>query len=311
MKRILFLFAALLLAACMFCGCKNSAKTDKPAPVNYTVTDMTGKTLTFKEPPSRVIAMNPADVTNLISLGSLDLLVGRGEFCTSPSVITSLPKVGTGPNTNPEEIIMLKPDLVIMDTMAQTKAHTEALEKAGIQVLTLKSNELNDIAVAIELIAKCLGKEEEGEQAVSDFWTRLEDLKNRCADAPFAGKTVYYEISPLSMGLWTSGGSTFFNETGKILGLKNIFQEKTGWIQVSQEQVISRDPDIIIAFCEDINEKDKVISEICSRKGWDKISAVKNKAVFCGESEKLSQPSIALAEGAEELAAQLFEASEK
>ncbi|MBQ9358017.1 MAG: ABC transporter substrate-binding protein, partial [Abditibacteriota bacterium] len=299
------------VSAALFTGCSKDNEVKKSKKSTYTVTDMTGKTLTFIEPPERLVAMNPADITNLISLGCLDMLVGRGEFCTSPSAIKSLPKVGTGANTNAEEIIMLKPDLVIMDTMAQTKEHSEALEKAGIQVLTLKSDKLDDIATAIKLIAECLDKKPEGKEAVSAFWTRLENLKNRCAETPFTGKTVYFEVSPLSQGLWAAGGSTFLNETGKLMGLKNIFQKQAGWIQVSEEQVISRNPDIIVALCYDPEQKEAMIQEICSRKGWKNINAVKNHKVFCGMSDKLSQPSIALADGAVDLADQLFDAFEE
>ncbi|MBO4548309.1 MAG: ABC transporter substrate-binding protein [Abditibacteriota bacterium] len=312
MKRLSLLLLALVIAAGLLTGCGDKDKeTAKNAAGSYTVTDMTGKTLNFVKPPKRIVAMNPSDITNLIALGCLDMLVGRGEFCDSPSVIKSLPKVGTGANTNVEEIVMLKPDLVIMSTMAQNKTQSEALEKAGINVLTLKSEKLDDIPTAISLIAECLNKKPEGEEAVSAFWTRLQDLKDKCQGSPFAGKTVYFEVSPLSQGLWAAGGSTFINETGKLLGLKNIFQKQAGWIQVSEEQVISRDPDIIVTMCYDPDEKEAMIQEICSRKGWDKIKAVREGRVFVGYSDKLSQPSMALADGAEELAATLFDAFEK
>jgi iron complex transport system substrate-binding protein len=312
MKRLSLLLLVLVIAAGIMAGCGGEKKkTARNATGSYTVTDMTGNTLHFVKPPKRVIAMNPADITNLIALGCLDMLVGRGEFCDSPSIIKSLPKVGTGPNTNAEEIIMLKPDLVIMNTMAQTKEHSEALEKAGIPVLTVKSDKLDDVPTTITLIAECLNKKPEGEEAVSTFWTRLEDLKNKCKGAPFEGKTVYFEVSPLSQGLWASGGSTFLNEIGKLLGLKNIFQKYTGWIQVSEEQVISRDPEIIVALCPDMDDKDAMLKEICSRKGWDKIKAIRDGRVFIVASDKLSQPSMALADGADELAADLFDAIEK
>ena len=301
-KKLVSLFLALVLAlACV----------PVLAEGGLTVTDMTGREITFEQPAERIVALSAADCEILCAVGAGDKLVGRGEYCDYPPEVLDIPSVQSGYETNIEQIISLEPQVLIMSTMAQNKTQSEALEKAGINVLTLKSEKLDDIPTAISLIAECLNKKPEGEEAVSAFWTRLQDLKDKCQGSPFAGKTVYFEVSPLSQGLWAAGGSTFINETGKLLGLKNIFQKQAGWIQVSEEQVISRDPDIIVTMCYDPDEKEAMIQEICSRKGWDKIKAVREGRVFVGYSDKLSQPSMALADGAEELAATLFDAFEK
>ena len=74
------------------------------------------------------------------------------------------------------------------------------------------------------------------------------------------GKTVYFEVSPLQWGLWAAGKDTSMDEAASMIGLKNIFGDQSGWLEVSEEQVISADPDYIVTitmyYGEDVDEED-------------------------------------------------------
>ena len=62
-----------------------------------------------------------------------------------------------------------------------------------------------------------------------------------------------------------------------IIGAKNIFEDKNSWIAVSEESVLSANPDIIFTSVDYI---DNPINEILNRKSWQNIKAIKNKEVY-------------------------------
>ena len=53
-----------------------------------------------------------------------------------------------------------------------------------------------------------------------------------------SGKSIYFEVSPLQWGLWTTGRGTFMHELAEMCGLTNAFGDLDGWGAVSEEQVL-------------------------------------------------------------------------
>ena len=97
-------------------------------------TDMLGRAHSLATPASRVVALSAAECEILYALGAGETLVGRGEYCDYPVEALALPVLGSGGNTNIEEILALQPELVLMNTMAQPVEQVEAIEKAGVPV---------------------------------------------------------------------------------------------------------------------------------------------------------------------------------
>ncbi|HMM31581.1 MAG TPA: ABC transporter substrate-binding protein, partial [Clostridia bacterium] len=102
-------------------------------------------------------------------------------------------------------------------------------------------------------------------------------------------------------GLWTAGKGTFMDEIATMLGLKNAFADVTGWGEVSEEQVIERDPDYIVTVAMYFGEGYTPVEEILSRKGWENMQAIKNDAVYNANSNEISFPGPRLVNAAEAL----------
>jgi len=84
---------------------------------------------------------------------------------------------------------------------------------------------------------------------------------------------VYIEIS--SNQLWSCSNNSFTGTLVNLAGGKNIFANlKAPYALVSNEDIILKNPDVIIAFT-GISKQD-----ILSRKGWQNINAIKNKRVY-------------------------------
>ena len=262
---------------------------------SFTVTDMTGREITLDEPATRVVALSAADCEFLYAVGAGDTLVGRGEYCDYPAEVLEVPSVQSGYDTNIEQIIALEPQVLLMSTMAQTEEQIAQLEEAGIKVVVSDAQDIEGVYTADEMIGKLMGKEKEAEQVIVSMQAAFADLSNSTAGR---GKTVYFEVSPLEYGLWTAGKGTFMNEIAEMLGMKNIFDDVEGWAEISEEQVIERNPDYIVTITMYFGEGPTPVEEIMSRTGWENVTAVKNGAILNLVDNELSRPTPRLKDGA-------------
>ena len=113
-----------------------------------------------------------------------------------------------------------------------------------------------------------------------------------------SAKTVYFEVSPLEYGLWTAGEGTFMDEIANMLGVTNIFADVNGWAEISQEQVIERNPDYIVTIYMGIEDQQPPVEEIMSRKGWENVNAVLTGNVKTINSDEVSRPGPRLVDAA-------------
>ena len=252
-----------------------------------TVTDMAGREIALEGPAAKIVALTASDVEIIYALGAGDKLVGRGEYCDYPAEVLEKPVVKSGAETNLEEILALEPDVVIMATMAQTKEQVEALEQAGVKVVVSDAQNLEGVYTAIRLIGQVVGRNEEAAALVKEMQDTFNDVKAKAGDA---GKTVYFEVSPLEWGLWAAGRGTFMDELAAICGLTNAFSDVEGWGAVSEEQVFEKDPDYIVTTSMYWGEGPTPVEEIMGRAGWDKLKAVQNNQIFNADSNEITRP---------------------
>lgn len=290
--RTIFLVLTLVLLVTLLTGC--AAPSAESGAISFT--DMKDREITLDGPATKVVALTAADCEILCALGAEDTLVGRGEYCDWPAEITEVPSVESGSETNIEQIIALAPHVVLMGTMAQTTQQVKQLEDAGITVVTSDATDIDGVYYAIDMIGKVVGKPDEAAALVSDMKATFNHISSKSVGE---GKTVYFEVSPLQYGLWTAGTGTFMDEIANMLGLKNAFADVSGWAEVSEEQVLERDPDYIVTISMYYGEGPTPTEEILSRAGWENVTAVKNQAILNLQNNELSRPGPRLADGAQ------------
>jgi len=256
------------------------------APIS--VTDMKGREIELAEPATRIVALTAADCEILFALGAGDALVGRGAYCDYPPEVFDIPDVQSGADTNIEQIVALEPQVVLMSTMAQTVEQVAALEAAGIVVVTSEAHDIAGVYQAIELIGAVSGKAEEAAAMIAHMQSAFEDIMSKSYKD--GSETIYFEVSPLQWGLWTAGAGTFMDELASMLGVTNVFYDVSGWAQVSEEQVIERDPDYIVTIGMYFGDGPTPVEEIVSREGWQDMKAIVSGAVFNADSNEISRP---------------------
>lgn len=311
-KSLAFILAAAMtltaLTGCSSFGTENTKASEtteaqmEASDTSITITDMFDREITLDEPATRIVALSAADCEILYALGAGDTLVGRGEYCDYPAEVYNVPSVESGYEMNLEQIIALHPQILLMSAMAQTTEQVEALEKAGIQVVVSKAQDIEGTYKAIAIIGKLMGKDAEAQNIIDSMKSTFTDLAAKAAaDSDGTEKTVYFEVSPLEYGLWAAGNNTFMNEISEMLGLTNIFADVDGWGAVSEEQVLERDPDYIVTISMYFGEGPTPVEEILGRTGWENVTAVKNSAILNLQNNELSRPANRLADGAQML----------
>ena len=268
-------------------------------PAGVSVTDMMGREITLDQPATRVVALSAADCEVLFAVGAGDLLVGRGEFCDYPAQVLDVPAVQSGMETNIEQIISLAPQVLLMSAMAQTEDQVKQLEAAGIKVVVSDAKDIAGVYSAITMIGALTGHDTEAAAVVSGMQGTLDALAARAGE--LEGKSVYFEVSPLQYGLWTAGKGTFMDEIATMLGLKNVFADASGWAEISEEQVLKANPDVIVSIAMYFGEGQTPVDEILSRPGWQDVTAVKNGDILNLQNNELSRPGPRIADGAQAL----------
>lgn len=320
LKQRLSLLLALLLALLALSGCGTNAApatatpaeataetaaettaetTAEPAAAPILVTDMAGREIALDAPATRVVALTAADCEILYAISAGDTIVGRGEYCDYPAEVSAVPAVQSGAETNLEQIIALEPQVLFMSTMAQTEEQVASLEAAGIKVVVSDAQNIEGVYTAIDMLGTLTGKSEEASALVESMKATFADLAARADE--LKGKSVYFEVSPLEYGLWTAGSGTFMDEIANMLGLKNVFGDIAGWAEISEEQVLAANPDIIVTISMYFGEGPTPEEEILSRAGWQDVAAVKNGAILNLPNNELSRPGPRLADGAKAL----------
>lgn len=300
MRKLLTLLLVAALALSLLAGCAKSDADVSASPdvsgepssaFPLTLTDMTGRTVTIGKLPEKVVALTAANAEIVYALGSGSLVVGRGEYCDYPTEISDVPAFTSGAETNIEQIIAAAPDVVFIDTMAQTEAQIQQLADAGIPVVVSDGNTIGDTYVNIELIGKALGKTDEAAAIIDG----MKSVFDGFAAAKVEG-TVYFEVSSWDGSYFSAGKGTFLQEIADLTGLVNIFGEESGWPTVSEEQIIDRNPDYIVSL--DMWGGDPQL--ILARPAWADVTAVKSGTVVY-IPDSLARPGPRLSDGAAEM----------
>lgn len=289
-KKLFSALLALLLLASLTCALAQET--------SVAITDMYNREITLSEPATRIVALTPSDCEILCALGGEDALVGRGKYCDYPETIQALPVVQSGADTNIEEILALEPQVVLMSDMSQTEEQAKLLEENGVKVVISDANDIAGVYTAIRMIGALMGKDTQAEALVADMQSTFDEMAQTSENA---GKTVYFEVSPLQYGLWTAGSNTFMDELATMCGLTNAFADVDGWAAISEEQVLERNPDYIVTITMYYGEGPTPVEEIMAREGWSELKAVKNGDILNADSNSISRPGPRLKDAALEL----------
>jgi len=264
--------------------------TPVPAVFPFVVRDSNGNEVVFESPPERIVAFDSAVVEILFAIGEGRRVVATHDFVSYPPETASIPRVGGAFNMDIEATVALEPDLVFIFF----EKFQEDLERAGVKVLYIETltDDFIQVADRIRLWGGIVGNPSAAEEVADDFEARVNAIK--ATMEPYAsGLKVFQDEGDL----WTPGQGTLIQEVFDLLKLENIAADVTGYVQLSPEVIVQRDPTIIIASYGD---------NISGTPAFANVLAVKNGAIYVPSSDALSIAGPRFVAGIEELAAWVY-----
>lgn len=260
--------------------------TETASEASYTVTDDRGEELEFEQAPETIVSLIPSNTEIVFALDAGDQLVGVTDYDNYPEAAQDIERVSDSVEFNAEKIIQLDPDVVLAYSTGEEPPALTQLEDADIPVFVIESaTSFDEVYGDIEQIASVLAKEEKGAEVIEGIQTQIEDIQERLA-AVEEQKEVYVEISP-SPEIYTTGKSTFMQEILDHAQVTNAFEDLEGWPSISEEEVITRDPEVILTT---VSYVEDAVGDIEARDSWSAVEAIENDEVHFIDSDITSRP---------------------
>ncbi|HXF42543.1 MAG TPA: cobalamin-binding protein [Pyrinomonadaceae bacterium] len=240
----------------------------------------------IKDYPKRIVCLTEESTETIYLLGQEHRIVGVSGYTVRPPQARLKPKVSAFIRARFDKILALEPDLVFAFSDLQADIAAELI-RSGLNVVTFNQRSIREILEVILTIGRILGVEKRAADLVASFEANLKNIAYQASQLPFRPR-IYFEEWPDPL----ISGICWVDELIEIAGGKTIFPElrsaKSGKERiVSPQEVINRDPEIIIAsWCgRKVNRE-----SIMQRPGWDKISAIAANQVFEIKSTIILQP---------------------
>jgi iron complex transport system substrate-binding protein len=239
----------------------------------FALEDAVGNTLNLPSTPRRIIAIHPAMVESVVSLGAEDRLVGIGGVVRYPESVLSLPRIGGALNFSVEATLALNPDLVVMamDTDA-TAQLARPLTAMGVPVFLAKYPDFVSITRYIRLLGAVLDLGNGAERVITAMQAKVAALAERLAGRPV--RRIYLETGAAGTGAFqTIRAGHYAEDTIRRAGGLNAFDLK-GPPQVTLEGLAAADPDAIVVLASD---PAMTAASVASRPGWTALRAVREE----------------------------------
>jgi iron complex transport system substrate-binding protein len=236
----------------------------------------------------RIVSLAPSLTEITYAAGAGAALVGTVEYSDYPAAARQLPRVGDGWRVDVEQVLALRPDLVLAWTSGTPEATIEQLESVGLRVVPVPTFRLADVPAALRLIGRLAGTRSVAEIAAVRFEDEVLRLRERQADARVL--TVFIQID--DQPLYTVGGRHVLSEVVELCGGRNVFAALTQVApQVDVESVLARNPQVILST------DDTVADPAAQWRRWPQLAAVRAGAVYALPSDLVARATPRLVEG--------------
>lgn len=312
---IVLLLLTLMLAACAAPAAQEPqppASTQKPEPsptpmpterpAELVFTDGLDRQVILKQPAQKIVSLAPSNTEILFAVGAGEQVVGRDAFSDYPQEALVLPDVGGGwGELNNELIVSLQPDLVLA-AQINTAEQVKTLEDLGLTVYYLPNpTDMAGLYANLREVARLTGQESQAEDLISELESRVAAVVEKIAPLSYH-PLVFYELDSTDPNApWTPGPGTFIDLLIGMAGGANLGSTLQGeWVQVSVEELISSNPDIILLG--DYVWGGIQPEDVAARPGWEVIAAVEKEQVYPFDDNLVSRPGPRMVDGLEELA---------
>jgi ABC-type Fe3+-hydroxamate transport system substrate-binding protein len=218
--------------------------------------DQLGRNVVLKSfPPKRIISLVPSQTELLYDLGLNEEVTGITKFCVHPEQwFRTKEKIGGTKNVHVEKAKELKPDLILANKEENVKEQIDELEQIA-PVWISDVTTFDDALQMIKSVGEITNRQKEAGTLITQIATNFTKLQTSNIQFP----TVYLIWRGPYM---TVGGDTFIDDMLRKCGLQNIFENEKRYPEIPIEQLISKNPLLILLSSEPYPFKQKHVEEL-------------------------------------------------
>jgi iron complex transport system substrate-binding protein len=261
-----------------------------------TFVDALGRKLFLAKAPSRVVSMAPNVTEMLFALGLEEKVIAVTPFCDYPPEAQSKTHLG-GTNPSIEQILALKPDLVLVPQDFIQPDLLQNLDRVKVPTFVLQAAQLEDVLTQIQTVARMFDRSKVGDELAASIRLRIAAVKERTQSLAHPRVLYVLNTDPLQ----TVGPGSFIHQLIEAAGGVNIAAgTSTTYPRFSLEEILARDPELIVfpvGTAEGIPEEDQQ-----QWRRWSSLSAVKHNRLVLVPSVLVDRPGPRIVEGLELLA---------
>lgn len=294
--------ALLFFAACWCPALRAQTPAASPAApsTHKDFVDELGRTVRVPQPVQRIVSLAPSLTETIYALGLQDRLVGDTDYCDYPPDAQKKPKVGGAINPSLEQIVAMRPDLVLVTKSLNRLETVTALDGLGIPSYSTDPHTVEEIVSSTERLAEVLGVPEAGVTLGADLERHLAELQQRLSGLP--PRRVIFIVWPDP--LISVGKHTFIADALRLAGASSIVDSSQDWPQMSLEEVVRLQPDFLVFAESHSDSGQNDFDVLAERPGWRGLDAVRNRR-FAVISEAVNRPAPRIVSAIEALARQL------
>lgn len=285
MKRLIYLLIMCWMIM-VTTGCSGSrdqqADHQKPA---YEVTDSQGQIVKLTHKPQRIIPLSIGTDEIVVDLVPLERIAALTYLSDDPGIsnVTEQAKlVDTKVKANPEQIIALQPDLVIIPDW-QPQELSQMIRSAGIPVYVYHGpNTVEEVKQSIRELARVLGEEQAGSQLIARMDSELAAIQEQVGKIPPEQRKTVISFSLLGAG---GGKESLFDDLCRYAAVNNgaALAGLGKYGMLSKEQIVQINPDVFIMPMWDYTGKTDVNQyrkEVYGDPGLQTVKAVRNNQLI-------------------------------
>jgi iron complex transport system substrate-binding protein len=295
--------AALALTCQAAAGCARPADSpgghagDAAAAASaVTVVDDAGRTVVLPAPARRIISLIPTHTEAIELLAGADVLLARTQWDVQPT-LAHLPAISDALSPSLEWLAAQRPDLVIAWPDARTRDLVRRLDDIGIPVYASRVESVAEIRSMIQRLGALLDRAARADSLVSSIDAQLDSVRRFVAGRPRPSVLYLLNAEPPM----ASGPGTFVHELIELAGGTNVFSDlRQLWPQVSLEEIVQRQPDVILRPAE--RALADPLAGMAGRAGWRELHAVRAGRVHGIDPYFFNRPGATVGAAARELA---------
>lgn len=243
-----------------------------------------GREVTITGKPTKVLTLGPNCTELFAALGLSDYVVGRslinhsrGALPEYADAVDAIPQLNYASATR-EAIISSGADFIyaIDWEIGDEGCNIEEVENYGMTVYVNSATTMEEQYQEILDIGKIFDVEDTAEQFVEDQENRIAAVQETVSgEEPV--KVLVYDSG--NDGVFTCSGTNFESLLIELAGGENIFSDlnEKQWVTVSYEEVLARDPDVILIHDYDSPSVEEKIAEIQANPTLSQLDCVKNE----------------------------------